>query len=74
MYSTTINMHISYLQIRILESIKLDQHYLQVKKSLHQANLQHKNKDSRLEENGIILYKNKLYVLNSQELIKLVLK
>jgi hypothetical protein len=47
---------------------------VQVKESLQQDNVQHKFKDYRLEEDGILLYMNKFYVPNSQELRNLVLK
>jgi hypothetical protein len=39
MHATTISMYISDLKSRFLEATKLDQHYLQVKASLQQANL-----------------------------------
>jgi benzoyl-CoA reductase/2-hydroxyglutaryl-CoA dehydratase subunit BcrC/BadD/HgdB len=74
MHATTINMYSSNLKSRILEVVKLDQHYLQVKASLQQANLQQKYKNYMLEEDGILLYKNKVCVPNSQELRNLVLK
>jgi hypothetical protein len=74
MHDTTINMYNSNLKRRILEAVTIDQHYVQVKESLHQSNVQHKFKDYRMEEDRRLLYRNKFYVLNSQELRNLVLK
>ena len=62
------------LKGKILESLILDGYYLQVKKKLQQGDAQQKYKDFRLEEDGILMHKNKVYVLGSCEIRKLKLK
>jgi hypothetical protein len=66
MHATTISMYCSDLKRRILEVVTSDQHYAQVKEGLQQGNLQLKFKDYKLEEDGILLFKDKVYVPNSQ--------
>jgi hypothetical protein len=63
----------TYLKNRIVEAVTTDQHYVQVIKILQHNDIQHKYKDYKLEENEILLFWNKVYVLNSQELRNLVL-
>jgi hypothetical protein len=53
------------IKSRILEVIASDQHYVQVKEGLQQGNLQLKFKYYMLEEDGILLYRNIVYVLTS---------
>jgi hypothetical protein len=65
MHATTTRMYCSYLKDRILEVVTTNQHYVQVKESLHQSNVQHKYKDYKMEEGEILLYKNRVYVPNS---------
>jgi hypothetical protein len=74
MHATTISMCKSYLKNIILEVVISDEHYLQVKEGLQQENVQQKYKEYKLEEDGILMHKNRVYVPNSHELRKLVLK
>jgi hypothetical protein len=74
MHATTISMCKSDLKNRILEALISDEHYLQVKEGLQQENVQHKYEEYKLEEDGILMHKNRVYVPNSYELRKLVLK
>jgi hypothetical protein len=74
MHATTISMYKTYLKIRILEAVKSDQLYLQIKESIQQGNLQQKYKDYQLKEDGIFLYRKKFYVPNFQKLRNLVLE
>jgi hypothetical protein len=57
-----------------LEVVASDQHYAQVKEGLQQENVQLKFKDYKLEEDGILLFRDKVYVPNTQELRNIVLK
>jgi hypothetical protein len=57
-----------------LEVVASDQHYAQVTKGLQQENIPLKFKDYRLEEDGILLFRDKFYVPNTQELRNIVLK
>jgi hypothetical protein len=74
MHATTISMYKSDLKDRILEVAKLDQHYLQTKETLQQGNFQQKIKDYELREDGILMYRGKVYVPKSQELKSIVLR
>jgi hypothetical protein len=74
MHATTISMHSSYLKRKILDVVVTDQHYLQVKEILQQEDVQHKFKEYKMKEDGILMHKNRIYVPNSRELRKLVLK
>jgi hypothetical protein len=56
MHATTISMYMTDLKDRILEVVTTNQHYVQVKESLQQNNVQHKYKDYKLEEDGILLF------------------
>jgi hypothetical protein len=74
MYMEAIIMYTTDLKDGILEVANLDQHYLKVKDTLHQGNLQHKFNYYDLKEDGILMYKGKIYVPNSSELKNTVLR
>jgi hypothetical protein len=63
MHATTISMYKTYLKIRILEAVKSNQLYLQIKESIQQGKLQQKYKDYQLKEDEILLYRNKFMFL-----------
>jgi hypothetical protein len=62
------------LKDRILEAITTNPHYAQVKERLQQNNVQQKYKYYKMEEDGILLFRDKVYVPNTQELRNMVLK
>jgi len=62
---TTINMYMTDLKERILEVVTTDQYYVQVKENLQHNDILQKYKDYKLEEDGILLFRNKVYVPNS---------
>jgi hypothetical protein len=64
MHATTISMYKSDLKDRILEAAKSDQHYMEQKK-LQQGNFQQKIKDYELREDGILMYRGRVYVPKS---------
>jgi len=53
---------------KIIEETNLDQHYLKIKETLQQGNLQHKFKYFEMKEDGVLIYRDKVYVPNSKEL------
>jgi hypothetical protein len=74
MHATTISMYMTDLKERILELVIAYQHYVQVKESLQQNDIQQKYKDYKLEEDGILLFQDRFYIPNYQELRNLILK
>jgi hypothetical protein len=74
MHPTTISMYSLDLKSRILEAATADQHFVYVKGELQQGDSQQKIKDYKLQEDGILLYKGRVYVPNSLELRNVVLK
>jgi hypothetical protein len=74
MHDIAIIMYMLDLEDRILEVVTIDQHYVHVRESLQQNDTQHKHKDCNIENDGFLLFHNKVYVPNSRELRNLVLK
>jgi hypothetical protein len=74
MHAIAISMHQSDLKSRILNGLVTDQHYLQVKENLQQGNVQQKIKEYEINEDGLLMHKNRIYVLSFKELRNLVLK
>jgi hypothetical protein len=71
---SAINMYKTYLKDKILEATNSDHLYLQIKENLQQENSQQKIKNYELKEDGILLYRGKVYVPNSMELKNIVLR
>lgn len=69
--SSTCN---SDLKNRIIQSLIIDGYYLQVKETLQQGDAQQNYKDFRLEEDWILIHKNKVHFLDSHEIRKLILR
>jgi hypothetical protein len=74
MHSMVVSMHQSNLKSIILDDVTIDQHYLQVKEILQQKNVQQKIKEYEMKEDGLLMHKNRIYVLSYRELRNLVLK
>jgi hypothetical protein len=74
MHATTISMYQSDLNHRILETAKSDLQYKDLVEKLQQGNLQQKIEEYKLDEDGIIIYRGKIYVPNSKELKNLILR
>jgi hypothetical protein len=74
MHAIVVSMHQSNLKSIILYVVVTDQHYLQVKESLQQENVQQKIKYYEMKEDGLLMHKNIIYVPSSGELRNLVLK
>jgi hypothetical protein len=63
--NVVISIYRTHLKYRILEAITSDQHYVQVKERLQKNNVRKKYKDYNLEGDGILLFWNIVYILNS---------
>jgi hypothetical protein len=74
MHATSISMYKSDLKDEMLETAKLDQHYVEIKAKLQQGNLQQKIEDFELKEDEILMYRGRVYVPDSQELKNILLK
>jgi hypothetical protein len=69
-----INIHMMDLNDHIIATSNSDQRYLKIKETLQQYNFQHKFNFYELKEDGILMYKRKSYVLNSNKLKNAVIK
>jgi len=68
MHIGTIIMYMMDLKDKIIEVLNSDQHCLKIKETLQQGNLQQKFTYYELKEDGILMYKDKVYVSNSREM------
>jgi hypothetical protein len=73
LHATAINMYQTDLKDRILEVAKADLQYMEMVTKLQGKMLQ-KTEDYRMEVDGILLYKNRIYVPSSHELRSKILK
>jgi hypothetical protein len=73
MHATTISMYKSDLSDKILEVSKSDQRYVDIKENLQQGKLQQKFEGYELKEDGILMYRHRVYVPNDQELKNMLL-
>jgi hypothetical protein len=69
-----ISMYMTDMKDKIIEATNLDQHYIQIKETLQQGNLQQKFKYYELQEDRILMYRGKVYVLNPREMKNIVLR
>jgi hypothetical protein len=74
MHIATINMYIINLKDKIIATTISYHQYLKIKETLQQGNFQHKFNFYELKEDGVLLYKGKVYVTNSNEMKIVVLK
>jgi hypothetical protein len=63
-----INMCRNDMKDQIIATTNSDQHYLKIKGTLQQGYFQQKFNCYELKDDGILMYKGKLYVLNSSEM------
>jgi hypothetical protein len=73
MYATTISMYQTYLHDKILEVSKSDLRYMDISVTLQQGMSQPKFEGYELREDGILMYRCRVYVPNDQELKSLIL-
>jgi hypothetical protein len=69
-----ISMYRNDLKYQIIATTNSDKHYLKIKEILQQGNFQQKCNSYALKEDGILMYKGKVYVSNSSALNNAVLK
>jgi hypothetical protein len=69
-----ISMYMTYLKDKIIALKNSNQQYVKIKETLHQGNFHHKFNYYELKEDGIIMYKGKVYVMNYSELKNAFLK
>jgi hypothetical protein len=72
-HAKTTNMCKPDLENRILEAAKIDQTYEEMKEKLRQGKLQQKIENFELKEDKIIIFKNRIYVPDNQQLKNLLL-
>jgi hypothetical protein len=72
MHDTTIIMYQTYLSERILEVSKSNLRYVDIKPNLQQSMPQQKIEVYELREDGILMYRRRIYVPNDQELKSLI--
>ena len=64
----------SNLKNRIIEAYVANEHYLQIRDGLQEQKVPHKFDQCKLQENGILLRKNKVYVPKIGDIRNMVLK
>jgi hypothetical protein len=74
LHATSISMYQANLKGRIPEAAKEDLQYMELVTKLQQGIMQQKVEYYELENDGILLYKNKIYVPNTHELKSMILK
>jgi len=68
MHIATIIMYTYELKDKIIEATNSDHHYLKLKETLQQGNLQQRFKYCELWEDKILMYRDKVYVSNCSEM------
>jgi hypothetical protein len=74
LHATTISMYQTDIKGRILEAANADLQYMELVTKLQQGKMLQKVEDYKLEVDGTLLYKNRIYVPNFQELRIMILK
>ena len=68
-----ISIFQSYLRQQIVNHAAEDEVYVQVKDKLQQKNLENRYEGYKLEEDGLLIYKNKIYIPSLADLRRLVM-
>jgi hypothetical protein len=68
MYIAAISMYMTDLKDRIIATTNSNNHYLKIKETLQQGELQHKFNYYELKEDEILMYKGNFYVSNASDL------
>jgi hypothetical protein len=71
---SSISMYMTNMKYTIIAATNLDQQHLRIKQTLQQGNFQQKIIFYDLKEDEILMYKGKVYVLNSNEMKNAVLR
>jgi hypothetical protein len=74
LHATAISMYQTDIKGRILEAANADLQYMELVTKLQQGKMLQKVEDYKLEVDGTLLYKNRVYLPNFQELRIMILK
>jgi hypothetical protein len=74
LYATNISMYQTDIKGRIYKAAKADLQYMDMVTKFHQGKMQNIVEDYKLGDDGILLYRNIVYVPNSPELRNVILK
>jgi hypothetical protein len=74
LHVTSISMYRTNIKIRILEAANVDLQYRELVAKLQQGKMPQKMEIYKLETDGILLYKNKIFVPNVQFLKQMILR
>jgi hypothetical protein len=69
-----ISIYMTDLKYKIISTTNSDQYYLKVKEILQQGNYQQKINSYEMKEDGVLMYKGKIYVSNVNDIKNVVLK
>jgi hypothetical protein len=70
----SISMYKTDLKYQIIASTNLDEQYVKIRETLQQGKFQQRLNSYGMKEDGILMYKGKVYVLNSNEMKNEVMK
>ena len=73
MHVAPLSIYQSYLRQRIVNHIAEYEMYVQVKDKLQQQSLEKRYEGYRLEEDGLLTYKNRVYIPNVADLRRMVM-
>ena len=73
MHVASLSVCQSYLRQQIVNHVAEDELYVQVKNKLQQQSIEKKYEGYKLEEDGIITYKNRIYIPNVADLRRVVM-
>jgi len=74
MHIASISIYRTDLKDKIIAAENLDQQYLKIKETLKQGNLLSKFNYYEWKEDGIIMYRGKVFVSNSTEMRNIVMR
>jgi hypothetical protein len=74
LHATTISMYQTDIKGRILEAANADLQYMELVAKLQQGEMPQKVENYKLETDGILMYKNKVYIPNVQGLKLVILR
>ena len=68
LHATTISMYRTDIKARILEVANVDLQYIELEEKLQQGEMSLKVENYKLEADGLLIYKNIIYVPNVEDL------
>jgi hypothetical protein len=73
MHATIVSIFKLNLKMRVIDSLVEDEHYVQVKDGLQRDKLEKKYEGYQLNDDGLLIYKNRMYIPNSLELRRIIM-